>query len=330
MQARADKAPGRDEITFRVWQELWPVIKDEVVTLYWASLELRHVPEAWRTAKIVRGPAEAQQVGLLESKGLSTDFAPRNHKQRPHGGDVEAIFVPLGDIQTAAGGPLWRSRTKVRGAGAECACREDLRGVALRSSPLADVVQCAAGVQWSAHRSALPSPARTRRSRRNGAMDPQPLQQSESERGMGDYESGVRDIEHAGIPQGSPLSPFLCVFYNANLVQSRLEKSGGSIGFVDDYNAWVAGLVQRLTGKCCRHSSSRQSNSGHERVVQYSKRRKRASSISLASREEQHGRIDVLRSECASELYHQGTWGHPRLEVDHERTHCHRGITRDR
>lgn len=54
---------------------------------------------------------------------------------------------------------------------------------------------------------------------------------------VGDYESPISEIEHAGIPQGSPLSPILYVFYNANLVQGRISKSEGSIGFIVDYNA---------------------------------------------------------------------------------------------
>lgn len=36
---------------------------------------------------------------------------------------------------------------------------------------------------------------------------------------VGDYESSVWEIQHAGIPQGSPLSPIFHVFYIANLVQ---------------------------------------------------------------------------------------------------------------
>jgi hypothetical protein len=58
---------------------------------------------------------------------------------------------------------------------------------------------------------------------------------------VGDYESPILEIEHAGIPQGWPLSPILYVFYNANLVQGRIYKSEGSIGFIDNYNAWVTG-----------------------------------------------------------------------------------------
>jgi hypothetical protein len=58
---------------------------------------------------------------------------------------------------------------------------------------------------------------------------------------VGDYESPISEIEHAGIPRWSPLSPILYVFYNENLVQGHINKSEGSIDFIDDYNAWVTG-----------------------------------------------------------------------------------------
>jgi hypothetical protein len=45
----------------------------------------------------------------------------------------------------------------------------------------------------------------------------------------------------AGILQGSRLSPILYAFYDANVVQGRINKSEGSTGFIDDYNAWVTG-----------------------------------------------------------------------------------------
>jgi hypothetical protein len=58
---------------------------------------------------------------------------------------------------------------------------------------------------------------------------------------VGDYEWPISEIEHAEIPQGPPLSPILCVFYNANLVHGRISKSEGSIDFIDNDNAWVTG-----------------------------------------------------------------------------------------
>jgi hypothetical protein len=55
------------------------------------------------------------------------------------------------------------------------------------------------------------------------------------------YTSPQRQLPQAGLPQGSPLSPILFLFFNADLVQQNINNNGGSIAFVDDYTAWVTG-----------------------------------------------------------------------------------------
>jgi hypothetical protein len=50
------------------------------------------------------------------------------------------------------------------------------------------------------------------------------------------FESEMQPIAQAGIPQGSPLSPILYIFYNANLVEQPIDKTKGALGFVDDYS----------------------------------------------------------------------------------------------
>ena len=37
------------------------------------------------------------------------------------------------------------------------------------------------------------------------------------------------------------MSPILFLFFNADLVQQRIDQNGGAIAFVDDYTAWVVG-----------------------------------------------------------------------------------------
>lgn len=58
----------------------------------------------------------------------------------------------------------------------------------------------------------------------------------------------VSIFSHTGLPQGSPLSPILYLFFNSDLVCSVINKNKGAIAFIDDYTTWVtsSNIVENL------------------------------------------------------------------------------------
>ena len=61
--------------------------------------------------------------------------------------------------------------------------------------------------------------------------------------------SGASELKQAGLPRGSPLSPIF-LFFNTDLVQQRIDQSGGAMAFVDDYTAWVVGKTTAENRDC--------------------------------------------------------------------------------
>lgn len=241
-----DKAPGPDEITFRAWREIWPVVGPHLLKLYKASLELGYVPNSWKTVKIVvlRKPGKAdytkpkayRPISLIPtiSKGLEAVVAarlsyivehykllPDNHfGARPKRSAEQALNLVIEKIYQA-----WRRRK-------------------ILTLVSFDVKGAFNGV----HRNVLEQRLRARR------VPEQAVQwirdfcsHRRAQVTLGSYESEPKDIEYPGIPQGSPLSPLLYIFYNADLVERTIDKNGGAIGFVDDFNAWVVGDNERQT-----------------------------------------------------------------------------------
>jgi len=223
-----------------VWRELWPVVGDHVLWLYNTSLELQHTPRQWKTARIVtlRKPGKAdytipkvfRPISLLPtiSKGLGATIAarlsfimetysllPSNHfGARPRRSTEQALNALVEKIYQA-----WR-QGKVLSL-----VSFDVKGAF--NGVHSDVLERRLAARQ------VPSPAvRWIRNFCDGRH---------AQATVGGLESEVSPIEFAGIPQGSPLSPHLYVYYNADLVEWKIDGNGGALDFVDDFNAWAVG-----------------------------------------------------------------------------------------
>lgn len=238
--ARPWKAPGEDGLPATVWTQVWPVVKARVLHLFQTSLDEGELPTQFRHAKIIplkkpnKGNYTAAKswrpISLLSTLGKALEsviaerishavetfgLLPTNHfGARKKRSTEQALMLLQEHIYQA-----WRSKRvlslvsfDVKGAYNGVYKERLLQRLAARGIP-------SALVRWV---DAFCS-QRTATIIVNG-------QASEQQR-----------LPQAGLPQGSPLSPILFLFFNADLVQHKLNANGGSIAFVDDYSAWVTG-----------------------------------------------------------------------------------------
>ncbi|MDN6490718.1 MAG: hypothetical protein L0K41_10005 [Yaniella sp.] len=59
--------------------------------------------------------------------------------------------------------------------------------------------------------------------------------------GFDDFRTPMKPLANAGLAQGSPLSPILFAFFNADLVDQPVDHHGGASAFIDDYFRWRVG-----------------------------------------------------------------------------------------
>ena len=240
MAAKSWKAPGEDGLPVAVWQQIWPVVNHHVLALFQASLEEGVLPRQWRHAKIIPLKKAGKEdysvagswrpISLLCTLGKVLEsvvaerishavetfgLLPANHfggrKQRSA---EQALLLLQEYVYNAWRGGRVLSLVSFDVKGAYNGVFKDRLLQRMRARGLPEQL-----VRWIG---AFCSD-RTASLQVNG------------------QDSGEQALPQAGLPQGSPLSPVAYLFFNADLVQRRIDANGGAIAFIDDFTAWVTG-----------------------------------------------------------------------------------------
>lgn len=239
-RAKSWKAPGEDGLPVMVWKQVWSVVRHWVLSIFQLSFDQGRLPDQWRHAKIIpfKKPHKAdytaakawRPISLLSTLGKILEsviaerlshaaetygLLPANHFGARKKRSAEQALLLLQEQILYS----WRAKRvlslisfDVKGA-YNGVCKERLlQRMEARGIP--DQVTRWVGAFCSDRTAAI-------------QINGQP--------------SETQALPQAGLPQGSPLSPILFLFFNADLVQRKITWNGGSIAFVDDYTAWVAG-----------------------------------------------------------------------------------------
>ncbi|KYK58873.1 reverse transcriptase [Drechmeria coniospora] len=216
------KAPGDDGLPAMVWKRLWYVVKFRVWTLFDSSLRDGVVPHQWRTAKII--PLKKPDKG---DYALAKAWRPISLLSTL-GKILEAVVAERISYAVEAHGLLPANHfgaRKRRSADQALMLLQEQVYKAWRTGKLLSLISFDVKGAY------------------NGSDDLDGLVLLR-ENGLGGGEwAHVRAtrIAPGGPAAGIAVVTMAFLFFNAHLVQRRVNAKGGSIAFVDDYSAWVIG-----------------------------------------------------------------------------------------
>ncbi|KAJ5138858.1 uncharacterized protein N7515_003706 [Penicillium bovifimosum] len=238
--AKGNTAPGEDTLPMLVWKKLWRHLKAFIVSIFTASVELGHHPRQWRSAKIIvlrkpgkpdySKPGAYRPISLLNTLGklLEAVMARRlSYVAEKHG------LLPNSQFGGRPGRTTEQALLVLSSAIDKAWYKHKV--VTLVAFDLKGAFNGVNKTSLDASLQARRIPIVARKWIASFMSD------RHANIGFDDFRTETQSLANAGLAQGSPLSPILFAFFNADLVDQPVDSHGGASAFIDDYFRWRVG-----------------------------------------------------------------------------------------
>ena len=239
-RAKKNTAPGRDGLPTLVWRELWPYVSTRITQVFSASVRLAYFPTQWKTAKIVvlrkpgkddyTTPKAYRPISLLNTLGKLLEAVMARRLSY-----YAETYQLLPDTQF--GGRPGRTTEQ-----ALLVLVNSVDQTILRDMTVTLIAFDLKGAFNNVHAHTLEARLQERRIPGPARKWIRSFMQERTASVQFDgFETEVEPLPFAGLAQGSPLSPILFAFYNADLVDQVVDTQGGASAYIDDYFRWRVG-----------------------------------------------------------------------------------------
>jgi ribonuclease HI len=238
--ARGTTAPGEDNLPMLVWKNLSVYLHAVIAHIFTACITLGHHPKQWRSAKIVvlRKPGKSdysvpgayRPISLLNTLGkvLEAVIARRlSYLAEKHG------LLPSSQFGGRPGRTTEQALLVLSNAIDKAWYRHNV--VTLIAFDLKGAFN---GVNWASLDASLQTRGIPLAARKWIASF---MSDRHANIGFDDFRTKTEPLVNAGLAQGSPISPILFAFFNADLVDQPVDPHGGASAFIDDYFRWRVG-----------------------------------------------------------------------------------------
>ena len=238
-----DKAPGPDEISNRVLKNTLPIIEHHLQALMQASLRLGYFPKSFKhtTTVVLRKPRRPDYTKVKAYRPIALE--------NTLGKVMESIIAEIISYLTETHELLpphhYGGRPGRSAEDAMMILSESIHRTWREKKIFTAIFMDVAGAFNNVHHERLIHNLRKRRiPHKISSWIASFLQDRSTQLKFNGAKSG-RISTPAGVPQGSPLSPLLYMFYNADFLDVAQQHQATGLGFIDDIVYGVQGNTDK-------------------------------------------------------------------------------------